>query len=91
MTAVPEDPHALLRALEEQASDHEIMSRMVEYLRDLVRAREDMESLIRLQTIASAARAAFIVEAASLLVEHETGAEIMSLCRHRRPRLRLVQ
>ncbi|RVK75452.1 hypothetical protein CN154_15220 [Sinorhizobium meliloti] len=91
MTAV-EDPRALLRTLEEQGdSQDEIMRRLVEHLRDLVEAREALESLNRRHAVMHAARTAFIVEAAVLLVEHETGADILSLCSHRRPQLRLVQ
>lgn len=91
MTVV-EDPRALLRTLEEQAdSQDESMRRLVEHLREMVEAREALESLTRRHAVMHAARTAFIVEAALLLVEHETGADILSLCRHRRPQLRLVQ
>lgn len=87
-----EDPHTLIRALEAQSANHDVVMRqLVEHLRDLVAAREELERLTRMATIARAARTAFIAEAAALLVEHEEAAEIVALARYRRPKLRLVQ
>ncbi len=92
MTQTAEDPHLMLRALQAQAADQDdLMRDLVAALREISDARSELEMLARQQAVVRAARTALIVEAASLLLEREHQAEIVTLARFRRPRLRLVQ
>lgn len=92
MTLYVDDPHELMRGLEAQAESQDpLMRRLVDQLRDMIDAREELESLVRLQSIARSARTAFLVEAAEILLSHEEQAEIVSLTKFRRPKLRIVQ
>jgi hypothetical protein len=92
MTLPVDDPRAIIKALEQQAGEGDQMMRaLLDQLREIVDAREELEQLAQHQTHMRAARTSFLVEAAILLTERENGCDIVHLSRHRRPKLRVVQ
>lgn len=92
MTLPVDDPRALIKALEEQAGEQDELSRrLLDQLREMIDARQELEQLAQHQTHMRAARTSFLVEAAIMLTEHRTGCDIVHLAQVRRPKLRVVQ